>query len=107
MANAAESKTRRTGRTQKHVPVRTCVACRRKDAKRQYVRLVRTPERTVEVDPTGKANGRGAYLCRSRRCWYDALSSGAIERALNVELDQVDKDRLREYARTHFPPDDD
>lgn len=107
MANIADTSKSRARRRQKHVPERTCVACRRKDAKREYVRLVRTPERTVEVDPSGKANGRGAYLCRRRSCWNDALSSGAIDRALNVTLDAGDRERLREYARTHFPPDED
>jgi predicted RNA-binding protein YlxR (DUF448 family) len=53
----------RKGLRPKHVPRRTCVACRETDAKRQLIRLVRTPEGTVEVDPTGKRNGRGAYLC--------------------------------------------
>jgi len=82
------------------------VACREVDAKREYTRLVRTPERSVEVDPSGKANGRGAYLHRSRRCWSRALESGAIANALKVELDNEDRERLWTYARTHFPPDD-
>jgi hypothetical protein len=87
------------------------VACREVDAKREYIRLVRTPgpgdAPTVAVDPTGKANGRGAYLHRSRRCWAGALASGAIARALKVELDNEDRERLWTYARTHFPPDED
>ncbi|CAN5478799.1 hypothetical protein BH23CHL2_BH23CHL2_15490 [soil metagenome] len=90
----------------RHVPQRTCVACREVDAKRGYTRLVRTPERTVEVDPTGKANGRGAYLHRTRRCWRRALDSGAISKALRVELNEEDRERLWTYARTHFPPDE-
>jgi uncharacterized protein len=98
---------RKQGARPRHVPQRTCVACREVDAKREYTRLVRTPERTVEVDPSGKANGRGAYLHRSRRCWSRALESGAIAKALKVELDTEDRERLWTYARTHFPPDDD
>lgn len=90
----------------RHVPQRTCVACRQKDAKRGYVRVVRTPERRVEVDPTGKANGRGAYLCPRRSCWQRALENGALNRALNVEIDQDTTSTLAEYARSHFPPDD-
>ena len=92
---------------QRHVPQRTCVACREVDAKREYTRLVRTPEQSVEVDPTGKANGRGAYLHRTRDCWRRALDSGAIAQALRVELDEGDRERLWIYARTHFPPDED
>lgn len=82
------------------------MGCRKVNAKREYTRLVRTPEQTVEIDPSGKANGRGAYLCRTRRCWSDALSSGAIARALRVEIDEADRERLWTYARTHFPPDE-
>jgi hypothetical protein len=90
---------------QKHVPQRTCIACQAKDAKRSYVRLVRTADLDVAVDRTGKQNGRGAYLCPSRACWYRALDTNAINRALRVELSEAKKAELREYARTHFPPD--
>ena len=83
-----------------------CVACRQKDAKRGYVRLVRTPEQRVVVDPTGKQNGRGAYLCRRRACWARALDGHALEQALKVEIDDETRARLREHARTHFPPDE-
>lgn len=110
-ANTTSGGKRRRGKRPRHVPQRTCVACRKVDAKREYIRLVRTlgPDgnQTVEVDPTGKANGRGAYLHRSRRCWSDALESGAIARSLKVELSKDDRERLWTYARTHFPPDDD
>ena len=94
------------GQRPKHVPQRTCVACRTSDAKRSYVRLIRTPDGRVEVDPTGKKNGRGAYLCRKRSCWQKGLDSKALDRALKVELDVETREGLREYARSHFPPDD-
>ncbi len=90
----------------KHVPKRMCVACREHDAKRTYVRLVRTPEGVVEVDPTGKRNGRGAYLCRRRSCWNKAADSNALERALKFELNDDARAMLRDYARSHFPPDE-
>lgn len=90
----------------KRIPIRTCIACGRKEAKREYIRLVRKPDGTVEVDPTGKANGRGAYLCAQRRCWSNAISSGAIERSLKIAVDSDTKERLWKYARTHFPPDE-
>lgn len=99
-------KQRGKGPRQKHVPQRMCIACREHDAKRTYVRLVRTPEGRVDVDRTGKANGRGAYLCRRRGCWRRAIDSRAIERALKVEMDDETRARLWEYARSYFPPDD-
>ncbi len=53
----------------KHVPQRTCVVCRSERGKRELVRIVRTPDGAVRVDPTGKVAGRGAYLCKARPCW--------------------------------------
>ena len=82
----------------RHVPQRTCIACRRVEAKRQFVRLVRVAENAVAVDPTGKQDGRGAYLCSERPCWDPALKRGAIERALRVELSAADRTMLDAYA---------
>lgn len=80
----------------KHVPQRTCIGCRSVLAKRELVRVVRTPE-GVFVDPTGKAAGRGAYVHNTRSCWEKALK-GPINHALRVELSEVDRLRLKEYV---------
>lgn len=56
------------------------------------MRIVRTPE-GVRYDPTGKANGRGAYLHDKRSCWEKALK-GSLAHALKTELSQTDKDHL-------------
>ena len=79
----------------KHVPQRTCVGCRTVRAKRTLVRVVRTPE-GVKVDPTGKLNGRGAYLHNSRSCWERGLA-GALKNALKVELTTEDKQHLEAF----------
>jgi len=55
---------------------------------------VRTPAGTVELDETGRANGRGAYLCRESSCWSAAASKRILERALGVPLDKAVKERL-------------
>lgn len=71
----------------KHVPQRTCVVCRQAADKRRLTRLVRTPDSGVVVDPTGKLNGRGAYLCDQAACWDKALRHpGILNQALNSEL---------------------
>jgi uncharacterized protein len=67
-------------------PMRTCVACRTERQKREFVRVVRSPEGTVSIDTTGRANGRGAYLCADGSCWAAALKKKAIERALSAPL---------------------
>ena len=86
----------------KHVPQRTCVACRAVRPKREMVRIVRLSSTegnsTVMVDETGKRSGRGAYLCRQRDCWERALTRGQLERVLKVTLTVETMSRLREYA---------
>ncbi len=82
----------------RHVPQRTCVGCRIASTKRQFVRTVRAPDGAVRVDPTGKANGRGAYLCPQRSCWDAALKRGRLASALRAEIRPGDLEALRAYA---------
>ena len=82
----------------KHIPQRTCIACRTVRPKRELVRIVRTPEGVVTVDETGKRSGRGAYLCRQRGCWETALARQQLERALKATLTAETEAQLREYA---------
>jgi predicted RNA-binding protein YlxR (DUF448 family) len=65
-------------------PRRTCVVCRSTAAKRTLHRIVRTPAGTVAYDPTGKAPGRGAYLCGRPVCLDTAVRRRSIQRALKV-----------------------
>ena len=80
------------------VPQRTCIACRTPRPKRELVRVVRTLDGTVEVDPTGKKNGRGAYLCRQRPCWDVGLKRGSLERALKQAVPAESRAALEAYA---------
>lgn len=73
---------------QKHSPQRSCVVCRQKVDKRRLTRLVRTPDAGVVVDPTGKKNGRGAYLCDQVACWDKALSSNILNQALKTDISE-------------------
>jgi uncharacterized protein len=79
----------------KHIPQRTCVGCHTVLSKRTLIRLVRTPE-GVLVDPSGKLNGRGAYLHNNRSCWEQGLK-GALMQALKVELTTEDRQRLEAF----------
>ena len=65
-------------------PRRTCVVCRSTTAKRTLHRIVRSPAGTVAYDPTGKAAGRGAYLCGQPACLDQAVRRRSIQRALKV-----------------------
>lgn len=59
---------------------------------------MRTVERAILVDETGKRNGRGAYLCVRWSCWEKALAGGQLSRALSVEIPAEVRERLLEYA---------
>jgi uncharacterized protein len=82
----------------KHVPQRTCVGCREVLPKRRLIRLVRTAE-GVQVDPTGKLAGRGAYLHDRRECWERAFK-GPLAHALKTNLSVDDRKRLEEFMHT-------
>lgn len=82
----------------RHRPQRSCVACRQTQTKRDLVRLTRASAREVRVDESGRAPGRGAYLCRDRACWERALAGDAIGRALKVRLQPEDRAALEAYA---------
>ena len=69
----------------KKVPLRKCVGCQEMKPKKELIRVIRTEEGTVMTDPTGRMNGRGAYLCRSAECLRKARKSGALERSLKMK----------------------
>ena len=89
----------------KRVPQRTCVGCRSVLPKRQLVRLVRTAQGGVALDPTGKAQGRGAYLHDRRECWKYALASGALDHALKVTLTEAERVQLRAHGEQYANDD--
>jgi predicted RNA-binding protein YlxR (DUF448 family) len=86
------------------VPQRTCIACRRVEGKRQLVRIVRTPAGAVELDPTGRKNGRGAYLHADPACWDAAFKRKVIQHALKTELTDADRAALEAYRASLAPP---
>lgn len=88
------------GRPLRRVPVRTCVACQEAKPKRELIRVVHTPAGTVEVDPTGKKAGRGAYLCSKRSCWQLGLKKHALERALKITISAENLAQLEAFAAT-------
>ncbi len=70
----------------KKIPMRTCVVTKEKYEKRELVRIVRSPEGVVEVDLTGKKNGKGAYIKLSKEVIDKAIKSKALDRALEVDV---------------------
>jgi hypothetical protein len=92
----------KTGK-RKHIPQRTCVGCREVIPKRAMIRIVRNPQ-GVQIDPTGKMAGRGAYLHSLRSCWNRALK-GSLAAALKTELTDEERERLIAFSASL--PDED
>lgn len=82
----------------KHIPQRTCIGCRETRPKRELVRIVRNTTGAVEVDPTGKKSGRGAYLCKAKGCWEAALKKERLNRALGINIAQENRKELAQYV---------
>ncbi|MCI8539733.1 MAG: YlxR family protein [Oscillospiraceae bacterium] len=70
----------------KKIPMRQCLGCREMRAKRELIRVVRSPEGEVSLDFKGKKAGRGAYLCPNPACLARARKSKALERAFNIPI---------------------
>lgn len=68
------------------VPMRTCIGCGQSRPKQEFVRVIRTPEGEIRLDTTGRANGRGAYLCADPACLMRAQKRHALTRALKTEI---------------------
>ena len=88
----------------KHVPQRTCVGCREILPKRTMIRVVRTTD-GVQIDPSGKLAGRGAYLHDRRVCWELGLK-GALAHALKVTITLKERAKLEEFMNA-LPQDAD
>ncbi len=86
----------------KKVPMRQCVGCRERRPKRELIRIVRAPDGAVILDCSGKANGRGAYLCRNTECLRKAVRSNALERVLDAKVSEDVLTRLgKELEEKH------
>jgi hypothetical protein len=74
------------GKPRKHVPLRTCIACREERPKRELLRVVCTPDGSVEIDVRGKRAGRGAYVCPRAECLELAVQAQRLSRALKCQV---------------------
>ena len=89
---------KKQGHRPRHVPQRTCIACRQKTDKLRLTRIVRTLEDQVVVDKTGKQNGRGAYVCDQPVCWQKITSKpGVLNQALKMKVSSEDLAKLAAY----------
>ena len=71
-------------------PVRTCVACREGKPKAEMLRVVRTPDGEIKIDPTGKCTGRGAYVCNEPSCVEKCVKKRIFDKVFGVRLSDED-----------------
>ena len=79
---------------QKKIPQRQCMGCRERKAKREMIRVVRCVDGSVNLDFSGKLNGRGAYVCPDMECLKKCRKTRALERCLEAEIPEDVYDRL-------------
>lgn len=84
----------------KKIPLRKCTGCQEMKPKKELLRVVLTPEGTVELDLTGKQAGRGAYICKNAECFQLARKKKSLDRSLKTTVtDEVYERLSQELAK--------
>ena len=83
-----------SGTSDKKKPMRMCLGCGTRQPKRELVRIVKTPEDGILLDPTGRLNGRGCYVCRRQECMDLIIRKKKLSRSLETEIDGATIERL-------------
>ena len=84
----------------KKVPERICVGCKEAKEKRSMIRVVKNADTGISLDPAGKKNGRGAYICKNTQCLEKAVKSKGLERSLKTAIPQDIIIQLQEEMST-------
>lgn len=82
----------------KKTPMRQCVGCNEMKNKKEMMRVLRISDGSVELDTTGKKNGRGAYLCMTKECLMKARKNKGLERSFKMKIpDELYENMEREF----------
>lgn len=79
----------------KNLPQRTCMGCNLKKDKKELIRIVKNKEGNISIDRTGKAQGRGAYICDNIECLNKVIKSKRLEKALDTKISEEIYENLR------------
>lgn len=79
----------------KSIPQRTCIGCNVKKDKNDFIRIVKDNQNNISIDRTGKANGRGAYICDNIECLEKAIKNKKIEKSFKMEINNEVYENLR------------
>ena len=80
---------------EKKKPLRRCIDCNNQKEKQELLRIIRNPQKELEIDLTGKKNGRGAYICKNEECLNLAKKTKRLERALEVNVKEEFYEEIR------------
>lgn len=83
----------------KKIPKRTCIGCNETKEKKELIRIVKNKEGEIFVDKTGKANGRGAYLCDNKECLEKAIKTKKLERTFETSIDTKIYEELKQVLK--------
>lgn len=83
----------------KDLPKRTCIGCNEVKLKKELIRIVKNKEGEIFVDKTGKANGRGAYICDDIQCLEQAIKTKRLERSFETKISDEIYDELRKTIK--------
>ncbi len=83
------------------IPMRQCMGCNEHKPKGELLRVVRSPEGAVSLDTTGRASGRGAYLCRDVKCLRRARKSRRLDSTLECTIPDEVYDRMEEELESY------
>lgn len=78
------------------IPMRKCTGCGEMKPKKELLRVLLTPEESIELDKTGKKNGRGAYICNCSECLDKAVKTKGLEKSLKKAISKEIYESLRE-----------
>ena len=79
----------------KSLPQRSCIGCNTKKDKKDLIRIVKNKDGNISIDKTGKANGRGAYICNNVECLEKAIKSKRLEKTFEEKNDNEIYENLR------------
>lgn len=85
----------------RRVPMRMCTGCGEMKAKKELVRVVKSPEGEISLDLTGKKPGRGAYVCKDAECLKKARKARRFERAFSCQIPDDVYEHMEEEMQTH------
>ena len=80
---------------EKKKPLRRCIACNNQKEKQELLRIIRNPQKELEIDLSGKKNGRGAYICKNEECLNLVKKTKRLERALEVNVKEEFYEEIR------------